>query len=376
MNLRRAAVPLLLLLLAAPVHANDTAISLEGGAPTVIDAPGVRMVSERLTFSYVPAGTEAPGEDGLCRQGYEPWDGVCWFGESWRAELEYIFESVDVSGALTIGLPFVLPGEEAEANGPRGDQFVEDMRTYVDGNGAELTVIDDALRTDEWTAHRTFAVDVDFEPGQRRVLRHTYRGYASGTAGGESWFSYLLLSGRPWDGTIGHVEITFELPAFTPCVLVSVPHVLVGNTVRVALSDWEPDADFEVSWISAEAAALGDGVGVLEDDSALLCDELLRGRPPEEQARRLELLYGAPQTASDASLIEPPLQECAAMYAVSATLHDHIDRDTSWPPLWMQGAVHGLRYIEDPAYPSAMPEAVRACIDTWRMPSAPDGAAE
>lgn len=375
MKLCRAIVPLALLL-AAPGYANDTAISLEGGAPTVVQGPGVRMVSERLTFSYAPGGTEAPGEDGLCRQGYEPWDGACWFAEHWQADLEYVFESVDANGTITIGLPFVMPGEESEAIGPRGSQAVEDMRTYVDGSDAEVTVIDDPLRTDEWTAHRTFAVDVAFEPGQRRVVRHTYRGYASGTAGGESWFSYLLLSGRPWNGDIGRVEIEFELPAFTPCVLVSLPHTVDGRTVRVRLDEWEPDADFEIAWIEPDAAARGDAYGPIDDDPNLTCDDLLRGAEPAERARALELLYGAPQVESDAQFLGLPLYDCAPMYAVSATLHGDTDRDDAWPPLWLQGAVWGLRYLEDPAYPTAMPEAVRACIDTWRTPNAPEGAPE
>lgn len=353
-------------LCAAPALANDTAISLEGGAPTVIEAPGVRLVRERLTFAWQPASTEAPGDDGLCRHGYEPWDGVCHVASHWLADHEYVFESVSATGELLIGLPFEMPGAEAEAAGPQGDDPIEDLRTFVDGSAADVDVVTDPLRTNEWVAHRTYVVAVGFEPGQQRVLRHTYRGYASATAGGESWFAYLLLSGRPWDGVIERVEIEFELPAFTPCVLVSLPHTIEGNIVRVRLDDWEPDADFEIAWIEADAAARGDAFGPIDDDPNLTCDELLRGAEPTERARALELLYGAPQVEDDAPLLGLPLRECGPMHAVSATLHHDGGRDATWPPLWMQGAVWGLRYLEDPAYPASMPATVRRCIDEWR----------
>lgn len=318
------------------------------------------MVSEHLIFRHrPPASIELDEAACQARSGYNM-DGVCHLGERWEADLTYVFENVGDARTLQIGLPFRLPPDDSEHAGPGAGAPIGELRTQIDNTDAPVTILDEVLSGDGWMAERTYLVEVPFEAGQTRTLRHHFEAWAGGNASGGSSFTYLLETGRGWAGPIGHVTIEFDLGTHVPCLAVSLPHEHRGNLVHIELRDWEPDTNVEIHWLRA-SATLG-ALGLYDETpgaAAAVCsahagEDALRVR------RTIERVFGAPAQEGDDELLGQPPQACLWNDVFAGTMYAD---DTSDVPRWQREAVSAMSLPTRDAWETLLPTHARECLD-------------
>lgn len=360
-------LPLCSLLVATPAAANDSSIAFVAGSPRAIDEPDVTMTSERLVFSFVP-GHRVEAGDGCPTGAWALEDGGCLVYPHWAADLEYVFTNSGVARTLQIGLPFSMPPADSEHSGPDADEPIFGLRTDVDGEAAPVTQLEQTLSGDGWTADRTYVVGVEFAEGQTRTLRHRYEAFGGGSSSGDAWFSYLLRTGTGWAGPIGSVEIRFELPDDTPCVVTSLPHTRDGRWVVVERSGWEPTVDFDVHWVASELLLYSAGVFASDADEATALCRALDPGTARGLRRAIELWYGAPHAEADAPLLAAPPQAClwADAFAAAASAEaENPDR------AWFGPSVRALRFVALAGWEQRIdsaPAAIRACYGVLPTP--------
>ncbi|MCA9562872.1 MAG: hypothetical protein KC561_05245, partial [Myxococcales bacterium] len=286
------------------------------------------------------------------------------------ADLVYEFQNVsEESVDLTIGLPFMMPSadEEGDVIGPNAEEDIVGLTTAIDGQDASVTRADltveqvDALNGTMY--NRVYSVEVAFGPGETHVLRHRYMGFASfESSGGSKGLSYLLTTGRGWQGTIGSVAIDIEIPDMAPCTTVSLPYEKDGDWIRIRLSDWEPDGDLDVSFVLQDAL-LYDYYGDPEDAQASCAG--VATLQPEDQLRWLaqtELAFGAPPTEyREPFAAEGPLNYCSRTDEWAWVSYELENGNES-----VAERASALRYSTDDRFPNTMPEALRECVTTTR----------
>jgi len=361
---------------AAPAAANDSSMALIGGVPHVLEAPDVSMDGEVLVFEHVPFAVAAP-VNGACPDGFAAGYDGCYRDAHHAADLRYTFTNHGDAQTLQIGLPFDVPTfDEGDVVGPEGSDPIVGLRTWVDGEEVEVTRVDADVQGVPWDANRSYVVTVPFEPGQTRVLRHTFRAHSGGSFA-SGWFDYILRSGTGWRGPIGSIDIRFALPEASPCVTASLPFTREGTDVRVQLTDVEPDTDFAIQWIRPSDVLAMLGVFADVETAAERCtDAAFADRSASELralARRVELFYGAPHGPDDAALVAEGLRPIcgqADMYAWAWHTTDDELAELSPAQQRFITQVRALEFVPTDGWESDVPEGVAMCVAAMRAAAA------
>ena len=379
--------------------ANDSSIAFVGGVPHIQEEPEVALVSEHLRFRLFP-GESMELPDGITCETYgqevpvppsDQSDTRSWFcatrhyrdgerssepewylskGRLLLADLTYTFQHQGgETKTLAVGLPFRMPVPDRfdrDISGPTIEDEIEGFVTLLDGEVATVRRVDlDDTQTaaqGDVRFNRLYLAEVSFEPGQQRTLVHRYQSAQThSSAGGGQGFSYLLRTGVGWAGPIGRVDIDFVLPGVGPCLLSSLPHTREGDSIRVALTEWEPDADFDVSWETNEFLTSMSGF-YAEDPSG--CDAMLSEDP--ERVRdwlvNTELAYGAPHDGDRAEVAA----EGAAHFCQGADFFASLGDAAEMGDEEAQAQSASLRFVPESEFPANIPQPLRSCLQRAR----------
>lgn len=151
----------------------------------------------------------------------------------------------------------------------------EDLRTWVDGEEAEVRVVDVApgdSPPDLQDLCRTHLIDTSIDAGASSVVRHTYAYFpTSGLYGTD--FEYVTRTGALWSGPIGTATFTVRVPWWPSDMrsTLAEPTIEWGGRfaeVRVHARQWTPERDVQVS--------VGRFVGEPAYESESVCGEAAR----------------------------------------------------------------------------------------------------
>jgi len=118
-----------------------------------------------------------------------------------KVNAEFLFQNTaNAPTRVLMGFP-EEGGGDIEVPGPNRSTWFKSFRSWVDGEPVAVqrrpSEGDDMFYKQWWTKEVTFAAR------QERTVRNEYVTTLGGSATGISWLTYVLSTGRPWQGTIG-----------------------------------------------------------------------------------------------------------------------------------------------------------------------------
>ena len=215
----------LLLCLAIPAAANDTAMQGAGGAiQPMRQHSSVRMVSERVDVKLRGAARA-------------------------RVRCEFVFRNEGKTAVVKMGFPAYASGDVR----PLDKSDLWNFRSLVDGKPVKTTFVKakpvSKQVVPEYEAW--YVKVVPFKAGQTRTVVDTYGGrlgesaYGAGAIGKS--FLYILETGKNWKGTIGKAVITVDASNPPPGVRFKSAspkgYARRGNKFVWTLKDFEPVKD-------------------------------------------------------------------------------------------------------------------------------------
>jgi hypothetical protein len=177
--MRRVGLGLVFLVLsAAPVLANDTALRVSGGVVQMLtEGADVRMVSATITADV--------------------------YADESRVRCEYELKNEGRGQTVTLGFPD-MPGAIEEQVSLA---HLEDFRSWVDGESLRVSVRsaphEEGKGFDRWYVRRAW-----FDGGQTRHIVNTYTQPNGEVSIGDRWFPYTVWTASSWKGPIGQLTIT------------------------------------------------------------------------------------------------------------------------------------------------------------------------
>ena len=186
----------LILFVATPAWANDTAWGGTPGDLFPIQTSDVAMVEEHIVM----------------RQNSKDW--------AWEVRVEFTFKNVGKKPVeITMGFPFYTYDPESPSTQPKGtkdvkenDPMVWDFTTQVDGKSVryEKQAVKANPAFPELHYKWAYVWPTKFEPGQTIKVANSYRQGITQDSSGYIWPTYILRTGGMWHGgKIGrsHIEI-------------------------------------------------------------------------------------------------------------------------------------------------------------------------
>lgn len=233
--MKRLFIVLGLLLTCATLHADDSAVrGLGGTVAPMKQHPTVRMVSEKVDIKL----------------GWE------------RAEVRCTFVFKNEGPATTVKMGF-----PEQAWGDVGSITKSDylhFSSWVDGRSIQTRFIPSVKSKDDTSGYKAWYVkDIRFATNQTCIIEDEFDSPYGNTSTGETWFQYILRSGKNWKGSIGEAVITVdvsdvwsywrpepdnEYPTFTR----------KGKSIIWRLKNLEPDRDIHIDLRPVFTLYLGD----------------------------------------------------------------------------------------------------------------------
>lgn len=233
--MKRLLIILGLLLICTISQADDSAVrGLGGTVAPMKQHPTVRMISEKVDVKLGWEGAEV-----RCR---------------------FVFKNEGPATTVKIGFPEQAWGYA----GPITKSDYKHFSSWVDGKKVNTKFIPSARkkyeipRFDAW-----YVKDVYFKANQTRIIEDEFESPYGNTSTGETWFQYILRSGKNWKGRIGEAVITIdasaiwsywrpepdnEYPTFTR----------KGKSIIWRLKNLEPERDMRIDLKPVFTLYLGD----------------------------------------------------------------------------------------------------------------------
>ena len=226
------AVPLLLCL-ALPAFANDTAIQGAGGTiqPMRLNS-SIRMVKERVDVKL--RGTKPA-----------------------RVRCEFVFKNGGPATTVKMGFPAHAVGDVR----PLRPTDLRHFRSWVDGKRVKTSFMR-AKPTKEYSYKAWYVKEVRFAAGQTRRVIDTYEGNLGEVSNGQVFFTYMLHTGRNWKGKIGEAVVVID--AVSPPKVVRIgtdapkrveflraspnSYVRKGSKFVWVMKDFEPEENIYVEY--------------------------------------------------------------------------------------------------------------------------------
>lgn len=170
------------MVLALLVALNDSSVMAVGGTVTCLDdLTSVAMVSEKINVNYAAR----------------------------HVDTSFVFKNTSTAPVdVTMGFPEEGYGDVQTPDGPSKSWF-EAFKSWVDGQPVQVTL----KRSDEddMMYRQWWVKEVTFKGGQQRLVRNAYVTKYSSSTNMDAGLTYVLGSGRPWQGKIGSAVITFDM---------------------------------------------------------------------------------------------------------------------------------------------------------------------
>ncbi len=145
---------------------------------------------------------------------------------------------------------------------------------------------------------------------------------------------------------------------------VTLPHEIDGSRVRVNLTDWAPERDFNVTSVrpwgaTCQVYELMPWAMTAEEACAEVPLEL---RPLVQAA--MELYFGAPQTAERLEASTQAAEFCShtGMFAMARF---HVQDEPQYD--YLREAFANARWQENADFPATLPESLAACLYRWEL---------
>ncbi len=212
---------------------NDSAVMGVGGTVSALDTTTpVRMVRERIDIHM---------------------------GQR-KVNAEFLFQNTaNAPTRVLMGFP-EEGGGDIEVPGPNRSTWFKSFRSWVDGEPVAVqrrpSEGDDMFYKQWWTKEVTFAAR------QERTVRNEYVTTLGGSATGISWLTYVLSTGRPWQGTIGEAVITVDLAGIPRNAWIGARpanYVRQGDKLVWVKRNFEPAEDEEVVvayWVQVKGSPI------------------------------------------------------------------------------------------------------------------------
>lgn len=159
-----------------------------------------------------------------------------------KVAAEFVFVNAGSATNVLMGFPEEGSGD-IEVPGRTTDSYFESFRSWVDGEPAKTELWRHDWDPESQVYKQWWTKTVWFAEGQRRKVRNEYvTQYSSDTVARQRMY-YILGTGKPWAGTIGHAKIVVDVSGVKKGELMcSEPrhHRRSGDSLVWEFRDFEP----------------------------------------------------------------------------------------------------------------------------------------
>ncbi|MHB1458061.1 MAG: stalk domain-containing protein [Armatimonadota bacterium] len=231
--MKRLIITLILLLICATSQADDSAARGLGGTVAPMKKhPTIHMVSEKVDVKL-------------------GWEGA-------RVRCRFVFKNEGTATIVKMGFP-----EHTYGFGPKHRSEYKHFRSWVDGKKIRTQFIPSETNSIS-SSYRAWNVkNVYFNRDQTRIIEDEFDSPYGDTSTGETWFQYILRSGKNWKGSIGDAVITIDASDiwsyWRPEPNMEYP-TFVRKSKRIIwrLRDLEPERDIHIDLKPVWTLYLGD----------------------------------------------------------------------------------------------------------------------
>ncbi len=121
---------------------------------------------------------------------------------------KFVFRNHGPATAALMGFP--ARGAYGDSGRPGYSPHLEDLRTWVDGEEADVDLRPGVQEDGGQPATSWYTKRVRFAAGHTRVVRVEYTQPNGQDSGGGRWFRYAVTTGGSWRGPIGALQVTLR----------------------------------------------------------------------------------------------------------------------------------------------------------------------
>lgn len=182
---------------------------------------------------------------------------------NWNVDVSINFINHGPAAKIQMGFPFKEPyspdGDNDETYSPDGDDDETDdppysFTAFVNGKRVKTTTKNGTLNPDlsaDYDFEKVMTFPVQFNSGEKKVIRHTYSIGGASYSTGEAYLRYILRTGGLWKGVIEDCKIRLKAP---PTILGQFQMIspkehqakLTGNVLQLSWDFKNIKPDFDI----------------------------------------------------------------------------------------------------------------------------------